>query len=64
MRPGPSTFRPNVSVVEMLEYMHENALDTAPVTRSDGTLVGLVLQKDAERAAAAVPKGGPRRGLR
>ena len=64
MRPGPSTFRPNVSVIEMLEYMHENALDTATVTKSDGTLVGLVLRKDAERAAAAVPKRGPRRGLR
>ena len=44
--------------------MHENALDTATVTKSDGTLVGLVLRKDAERAAAAVPKRGPRRGLR
>jgi CBS-domain-containing membrane protein len=51
MRPGPSTFRPNVSAIEMLEYMDRNHLDTAPVTTSDGRLVGLVLREDAERAA-------------
>jgi CBS domain-containing protein len=51
MRPGPSTFRPNVSAIEMLEYMDRNHLDTAPVTTSDGRLVGLVLRVDAERAA-------------
>ncbi len=50
MRPGPSTFRPNVSVSEMLDYMNDNHLDTAPVTRSDGELIGLVLRADAERA--------------
>ncbi|HEV8535952.1 MAG TPA: CBS domain-containing protein [Candidatus Limnocylindria bacterium] len=51
MRPGPSTFRPNVSAIEMLEYMDRNRLDRAPVTTSDGRLVGLVLREDAERAA-------------
>jgi CBS domain-containing protein len=64
MRPGPSTFRPNVSVVQMLEYMNENQLDTAPVTRPDGTFVGLLLRADAERAAAGVRDRAPRRDLR
>jgi hypothetical protein len=64
MRPGPSTFRPNVSVVQMLEFMNENRLDTAPVTRPDGTLVGLLLRGDAERAAAGVRDRAPRRDLR
>ena len=64
MRPGPSTFRPNVTVVQMLEYMNEHRLDTAPVTRPDGTLVGLLLRADAERAAAGVRDRAPRRDLR
>jgi predicted transcriptional regulator len=51
MRPGPSTFRPHVSVREMLEYMARNRLETAPVTTSDGRLVGLLLREDVERAA-------------
>jgi predicted transcriptional regulator len=51
MAPGPSTFRPNVSVVEMLEYMDRNDLETAPVTTPDGRLVGLVVRADVERAA-------------
>ena len=53
MREGPSTFRPNVSVAQMLDYMNDNSLDTAPVTRSDGTLVGLLLREDAEKALSA-----------
>ena len=56
MRPGPSTFRPNVSVHEMLEYMDRNDLDSALVTRSDGRLAGLALRADLERA-----HGGPAR---
>ncbi|TMB62331.1 MAG: CBS domain-containing protein [Chloroflexi bacterium] len=50
MRPGPSTFRPNVSVAQMLEYMREHDLRSAPVTRGDGTLVGLVLRSELEAA--------------
>src|ERR687888_503168 len=42
MRPGPSTFRPNVSAHEMMHHMDEHDLRTAIVTRSDGTLVGIV----------------------
>ncbi|MGH2450402.1 MAG: CBS domain-containing protein [Candidatus Limnocylindria bacterium] len=49
MRAGPSTYRPDVAVAEMLERMEEEGLDTAPVTRSDGTLVGLVLREDLRK---------------
>ena len=46
MRPGPSTFRPYVSLHEMLHFMVDHKLESAPVTTSDGRLVGLLLQKD------------------
>lgn len=52
MRPGTSAFRPNVSAVEMLEYMDRKGHETSLVTTSDGRLVGLVLREDIERAAA------------
>ncbi len=51
MRPGPSTFRPYVSIKEMAEHMTEHKLENSPVTTSDGRLVGLLLQKDAIRVA-------------
>ena len=51
MRPGPSTFRPYVSIKGMAENMAEHKLDSSPVTTSDGRLVGLLLQKDAIRVA-------------
>jgi CBS domain-containing protein len=46
MRPGPSTFRPFVSVAEMRRTMTERDLESSPVTTSDGKLVGLVTKKD------------------
>ncbi len=51
MRPGTSTFRPNVSAVKMLDYMDRRHHETSLVTTSDGRLVGLVLREDVERAA-------------
>ena len=53
MRPGPSTYRPYVSLHEMLHAMVDHKLVNAPVTTSDGRLVGLLLQKDV---AAALEK--------
>lgn len=50
MRPGPSTFRPSVPIAEMLAYMREHELRTAPVTTGDGILVGLLLRRDLEEA--------------
>jgi CBS domain-containing protein len=51
MSPGPSTFRPHVSLTEMLEYMGRDDLRTAPVTTPDGRLVGLVIREDLERVS-------------
>ena len=49
MRPGPSTFRPYVSLHEMAHFMEEHNLDSSPVTTSDGKLVGLLYKSDAVR---------------
>jgi CBS domain-containing protein len=46
MRPGPSTYRPYVSVEEMRSTMTERNLESSPVTTSDGKLVGLVRKED------------------
>jgi CBS domain-containing protein len=46
MRPGPSTFRPFVSVEEMARTMTERNLENSPVTTSDGKLVGLIRRED------------------
>jgi predicted transcriptional regulator len=46
MRPGPSTYRPFVSVAEMRRTMIERNMDSSPVTTSDGKLVGLVRKQD------------------
>lgn len=46
MRPGPSTFRPFMSVAEMRRTMSEHNLESSPVTTSDGKLVGLVTKAD------------------
>jgi len=47
MRPGPSTFRPFVSLREMAHFMTEHHTENAPITTSDGRLVGLLLRQDA-----------------
>jgi CBS domain-containing protein len=46
MRPGPSTYRPFVSVEEMRRIMTDRDLVSSPVTTSDGRLVGLVRRVD------------------
>jgi Mg/Co/Ni transporter MgtE len=46
MRPGPSTYRPFVSVEEMRRIMTDRGLVSSPVTTSDGRLVGLVRRVD------------------
>lgn len=51
MRPGPSTFRPDVIITKMADYMNEHKLESSPITTSDGKLIGLLLRSDAARAA-------------
>jgi CBS domain-containing protein len=46
MRPGPSTYRPFVSVADMRRTMIDRNLQSSPVTTSDGKLVGLVRKQD------------------
>ena len=46
MRPGPSTFRPFVTVEGMRRTMTDRNLASSPVTTADGRLVGLVLRAD------------------
>ena len=50
MRPAPSTFRPFVSLHELAHVMVEHKLESAPITTSDGRLVGLLLNKDVVEA--------------
>jgi CBS domain-containing protein len=61
MRPGPSTFRPHVPILEMAHYMVDHDVDNAPITTSDGRLVGLLLRTDALRAVHELhePEGDP-----
>jgi predicted transcriptional regulator len=47
MRPGPSTFRPHVPIAEMAHHMVDHDVENAPITTSDGRLVGLLLRTDA-----------------
>jgi predicted transcriptional regulator len=51
MRPGPSTFRPHVRVAELAHHLVDHDVENAPITTSDGRLVGLLLRDDALRAA-------------
>ena len=51
MRPGPSTFRPNVPIEEMAAFMTEHDLPNSPITTSDGRLIGLLRRDDAVRVA-------------
>ena len=55
MRPGPSTFRPYVSIKEMSDHMTKRDLVSSPITTSDGKLVGLLYREDAVREAEGCP---------
>jgi len=54
MRPGPSTFRPDVLITKMAANMEEHKLESSPITTSDGKLVGLLLRSDASRVAGEI----------
>jgi Mg/Co/Ni transporter MgtE len=48
MRPGPSTFRPDVPLDELAGYMRRHDIETAPITTGQGHLVGVALLDDIE----------------
>jgi predicted transcriptional regulator len=56
MRPGPSTYRPLVSVAGMRRIMTDRGLESSPVTTSDGKLVGLVRRQDVGLPRAPAPR--------
>jgi CBS domain-containing protein len=56
MDPGPSTYRPNVSVREMAEVFGKSGAKRVLVTTADGVLLGALRREDVEHAAHA---GGP-----
>src|SRR6266542_2319899 len=58
MRPGPSTFRPFVPIEEMAHFLTHHDLANAPITTSDGRLVGLLRRDDAVRAAERLDAEG------
>jgi CBS domain-containing protein len=53
MRPGPSTFRPHVSIDDITRFMVTHDLPNVPITTSDGRLVGLLRREDV--ASATLP---------
>ena len=54
MSAGPSTVRPNITLESIVARMRKQNLTSVLVTRSDGTLVGVLRRGDAERQLAAV----------
>ena len=53
MRPGPKTFRPNVSLEELLKSMRDHDIQTnSLVTTGEGKLLGVISRADAEATLA------------
>jgi len=49
MRPGPSTFRPHMSLDDIAKFLVAHDLPNSPITTSDGRLVGLIRREDVSR---------------
>jgi hypothetical protein len=53
MRPGPATFRPNMTLEELLMSMRDHDIQTnSLVTTLDGRLLGVISRADAEATTA------------
>ena len=53
MRPGPKTFRPNVTLAELLQSMRDHDIQTnSLVTTLDGRLLGVISRADKEATMA------------
>lgn len=53
MKPGPKTFRPNVTLQELLKSMREHDVKTnSLVTTGEGRLLGIISRADAEATLA------------
>jgi rhodanese-related sulfurtransferase/CBS domain-containing protein len=53
MTPGPSTFRPSITLEEMTGYMDKKGMLSAIITTNDGAFVGVLSRSDAEHALGA-----------
>jgi hypothetical protein len=51
MEAGPSTYRPDVPLTEMLEQMGEGDFELAFVTDPEGVFIGTARKADIEAAA-------------
>lgn len=53
MSPGPKTFRPDVTLEELLKFMREHDIKTnSLVSTSEGRLLGIISRADAEATLA------------
>lgn len=53
MQSGPKTFRPNLTLEELLSYMRDHDLKTnALVTSAEGRLLGVIARADLEATLA------------
>jgi CBS domain-containing protein len=58
MRPGPKTFRPSVTLQELLKSMRDHKIDTnSLVTTLEGRLLGIISRADAEATLAHEQSG-------
>jgi rhodanese-related sulfurtransferase len=53
MRSGPSTYRLNVTVAEIIERVRKGNWETVTVTTPEGKLIGMARREDLERDAEA-----------
>jgi len=56
MRSGPSTYRPNVTVAEIIERVRNGNWETVPITTPEGKLIGLVRREAMEHASLETPR--------
>ncbi len=53
MRPGPGTFRPNLTLEEMLNFMRDKGIKTnSLITTPEGRLLGIIARNDLEATFA------------
>lgn len=57
MESGPQTFRPDVRLAELVEFLKKHEHDSALITTSDGALLGSLTLRDAERRLENVERG-------
>ncbi|MFN2465935.1 MAG: CBS domain-containing protein, partial [Candidatus Dormibacteria bacterium] len=60
MRSGPSTYRANVTVAEIIERVRKGNWETVPVTTPEGKLIGLAKREDMEAALVAEAERAPK----